>query len=105
MPNNPLVFYKPGLTMDTPIPVSMTAADWAIFISWMTGKDLTSVTHLYDLISTQVTEGIYDQTSLKAAHAEYHEQIERNNPFRYLMGQSMLTPEQFDDETEDDDDD
>lgn len=73
MPNNPLIFYKPGLTMDAPVSVDLAAADWVAFLSWCVANDLDGVRHIFAVITQQISDTIYDQPSLKAAEARFHE--------------------------------
>jgi hypothetical protein len=85
VPNNPTLFYKPGLTMDTPVTVTLAAADWAIFMSWTFGVDTSGASHIiHGAIAKQVSDQIYDQPSLKAAFAEYAES--QQSPFRQFLG-------------------
>ncbi len=90
MPNH-MVNYKPGLTMDTPVAVTMAAADWAIFMAWTIGADTDGVNHIiYGIMSQQVTEALYTQASLKAAKAHHAEQQE--NPPIVQTLQQMGVP-------------
>jgi hypothetical protein len=100
--NNPLVYYKPGLTMDAPVTVTLAAADWAVFMSWAAGVDTTGATHIiHGLVSEQVAEALYDQPSLKAAKAYWTEQ--QQDPFGILGQMSGLQiPEPFPDNDDDD---
>ena len=109
MPANGFLYYKPGMTMDTPVSIVMAATDWAIFMSWMAQQDCNGISGLRDLMSAQLTEAIYTPDSLKSAQAAYHEYVEQaSNPFAAVFTspfQGTLTPEDFnDDENEDDDD-
>jgi hypothetical protein len=102
MANNEKLHYKPGLTMDAPISVTMAAADWTVFLSWLVNlpsAQLLGVTHLaWGIIAHQVSEAVYTQASLKAAQADHAEHAEQVNPlmlFQKLTGQGILRPEDF----------
>jgi hypothetical protein len=65
-----MIHYKPGLTMDAPIAVTMAAADWVAFMTWLASTDTTGVNEIaFKLIGEQVGEAVYDQASIKAAMA------------------------------------
>lgn len=85
MPNNPLVHYKPGVTLDTVIKIEMAAADALILMAWIANIDqegaLDGVRHIaYDIIARQISEQCYDAASLKAAQAHYGEDNEQRQP-------------------------
>lgn len=96
MANNPLLHYKPGLTMDAPIPVTMAAADWAILMAWFAGLDDNierGVTHLvYGIMSDQLKDALYTVESIKSAQADYHERAGRN-PVVQMFGALMPSTE------------
>lgn len=79
MSNNPLLHYKPGLTMDTPVAVELAAADWAVLMAWFANlPDETGggVKHIvYGVIAEQVSDALYTQASIQAAKAHYHERF------------------------------
>jgi hypothetical protein len=111
--SNPILEYKPGLTMDTPIAITMAATDWQILMSWFAGLPAETeqgVYHLvYGLISPQVAEALYTTASRQAADARVAERREQQDPFtmiRNMMGQGMQfpRPEDFLTETDGTDD-
>jgi hypothetical protein len=85
--NNPVMNYKPGLTMDEPVAITMAAADWAILMAWFSASDdLDGVRHLvYGMISPQVAEALFSTDSLKAAEAHHAEHSDMPN-LAQMMG-------------------
>ena len=77
MTNNPMLHYKPGLTMDTPITVEMAAADWAILMAWFSGlpdETENGVKHLiYGVLGEQVAAKLYTAASIQGTKAHYAE--------------------------------
>lgn len=97
MTNNPLLYYKPGLTMDTPVPISMAAADWAILMAWFASTDVDGVSHIvYGILAPQVSDALYSRASLQATQAHYAER-ETNHPLIQMMGLAPknIMPEAF----------
>jgi hypothetical protein len=94
--NNPLLHYKPGLTMDTPLTVTMAAADWAILISWFANRpsdNLDGVYHLvYGVITEQVSKGLYTQASLRGAEAHVYERQAQGHPLLQMLGMQPPVP-------------
>lgn len=88
MTNNPKLHYKPGLTMDAPIQVTMAAADWAILMAWHAGLEdevENGVRHIvYGVMAEQLKDMLYSQESIKAAEAHYHDRPQP--PFLQLFG-------------------
>lgn len=89
MTNNPLVHFKPGLTMDAPVSVTMAAADWAVFMAWIANIDqegtLDGVRQIiYQNIGAQVGDALYDKASLKAAETAFMNR-QQDGPFGPLM--------------------
>lgn len=88
MSNNPLLFYRPGLTMDAPITVTMAAADWAVLMAWFVGLDdetENGVKHIvYGIMADQVADALYTPASIQAAKA-HHDDRPQN-----LTGQMFL---------------
>lgn len=73
MPTNHMLYYMPGLTFDTPLPVELAAGDWHLFVQWLYNldeQDLLSVAHITHVITEQVTDKLYTPSSLKAALAK-----------------------------------
>jgi hypothetical protein len=67
-------YYKPGVTLDTPIDITMAAADWLVFINWCVTQDTEGIDHLiFKRIAPQVMDACYDQASVKAARAHHAE--------------------------------
>jgi hypothetical protein len=105
MTNNHMLYYKPGLTMDHPVTVSMAAADWAIFMSWVTAADTDGVSHIvYGNMSPQIVEQLYTPASLKAAKASHAElppeliqHLKRMGVPDEAFGGQALNPEDFTD--------
>jgi hypothetical protein len=68
------VQYKPGMTLDTPIDITMAAADWLCFMTWLGNANTEGVDHLIYApeigISEQIIAKIYDTPSVKAALAQ-----------------------------------
>lgn len=74
MSNNAMMNYKPGLTMDTPVDITMAAADWAILMNWFSTVEATAVNHIvYGVIAPQVGEAIFTAASIKGAQAAHEE--------------------------------
>lgn len=96
MSNNPLLHYKPGLTMDTPVAVEMAAADWAILMAWFSGlpdEAEIGIKHIvYGVMSQQIADALYTQASMQAAKAHHAERREEANPIRQIFGQMGLVP-------------
>lgn len=120
MADHPMLNYKPGLCMDTPITVTMAAADWAIFMNWSVRDDVNTegVRHLFfGVISPQLIEALYTPASVKSVQAHRHEHAEQPPPIIVQMLRQMglnveqiPTPEDFGTmtplfETEDDEND
>lgn len=79
------VNYKPGMTLDEPIGVTMAAADWITLMTWFGIVDTEGVNHLiFGKIAQQIMEKCYDQSSIKAAKARIAEIEEENSPFAFL---------------------
>lgn len=102
MSNNPMLHYKPGLTMDTPVTVTMAAADWACMMTWFTGLDdetRNGVSHLiYTVISGQVAEALYSKASIKATQTAFHEQMSQHPVMRFMQTLGIpdgIQPEDF----------
>jgi hypothetical protein len=84
MPNNHMLNYKPGLTMDAPIPVTMAAADWIAFMTWASTVNTDGAHHLlYGVITPQLTDQLYTTESLKATEAHLHERASGGFVVRY----------------------
>lgn len=65
-----MIHYKPGLTMDAPITVTMAAADWVALMTWFASTDTDGVSEMaFQIIGQQVGDAVYDQASVKAAMA------------------------------------
>lgn len=100
MTNNPLINYKPDVFLSTPVSVTMAAADWIAFMTWLSGQtNIDGVSHLiYGMISPQITEAIYSAASMRAAEAAAHEAHE-SHPLHQIIqamsGQQSLRPEDF----------
>lgn len=101
MSNNEFLYYKPGLTMDEPITVTMAAADWAILMTWFSMKNTSGVNHIvYGVISQQIAEALYTPASMKAAQAAH---ADRPDPFQQIFSQIGIVPGQsslYEDSTE-----
>jgi hypothetical protein len=98
MSNNPLLHYKPGLTMDQPVIVTMSAADWCILMAWHAGLAAgieDGVAHLvYGVISPQVAEAVYDKASIQAVNAHMAEANDPSNHpvLRFMMPGNPVIP-------------
>lgn len=109
MPNNPMLNYKPGLTMDAPIPVTLAAADWIAFMTWVSGiKETDGIAHIvWGPISEQVTQALYTPASLKGAEADLHERFVSTYPSGLIIpgpamgGWTQATMTEDDEEDED----
>ena len=97
--------YKPGLTLDAPIAVTMAAADWLVFMNWLGQANTDEVNHLvYPVIAKQLQDALYTPASLKAAHADYAERSTQQLPsiIQHLTGMVPLFPQPEDFGKEDD---
>ena len=94
MSNNPMLHYKPGLTLDTPVAVTMAAADWAVLMAWFTSVDENTqrgVQYLvYGVIAEQITAALYTPASVQGAKAHYYEQMS-SGPLVFT-GQGLIHP-------------
>lgn len=90
MANNPLLHYKAGLTMDTPVSITMAAADWAILLAWFAGLDddeTDGIKHIvYGVVSQQVAESIYSKASLQGAIAHHEDRLSHHPLVQFLQG-------------------
>lgn len=72
MPTNHMLYYMPGLTLDTPLSVELAAGDWHLFVQWMMTLDDTDLhrsAHIVHTITDQIMDKLYTPSSLKAAMA------------------------------------
>ena len=103
MIQNPLQ-YRPGLALDSPVAVTMNAADWLTFMNWaaMDHVDTNGVDWLiFAVIAQQVREAVYTPASLKAAEAQIAEHRENMNPLNFLRnlsGNGPVTIEHLEDD-------
>lgn len=84
---HPHLHYKPGLTLDEPVTVTMAAADWLAFMVWAGGSniDTSAVDHfLFAVIAPQIREKMYTSESLKATQAFVAQQRQASSPFEFL---------------------
>lgn len=78
--------YKPGLTMDAPVAVTLAAADWMILMSWFNTHDSDGINYLiYGPIATQLMEAVYTPASRKAMEAKTADRPQ-HPILRFLMG-------------------
>lgn len=73
-----MIQYKPGLAMSDPIPVSLAAGDWLVFLHWALHSNTDGVNRTMAVIAAQITDAIYDQPSLKANEARAEENRPRS---------------------------
>jgi hypothetical protein len=82
MAENPMLNYKPGLTMDTPVTVTMAAADWAILLAWhghIPDEIENGVRHIvYGIIAEQISAALYTPASVQAAKAKFYDDRDRH---------------------------
>jgi hypothetical protein len=96
MNNHHMLHYKPGLTMDAPVTVTLAAADWAILMMWHSALDNETegaVQHIvYGAIVPQLTDALYTQESVKTAKAMHAEYAARQDPVQQLFQSMGVTP-------------
>jgi hypothetical protein len=98
MSNNPLLHYKPGLTLDAPIAVTIAAADWLALMTWANQVDTDGVNHIWwGVIAPQISDAVFTPASVQAAKAHHGEYGGINGVLRQ-MGMPVpgdIKPEDF----------